>query len=76
MLLAAHRSTFCLWSEDAGTREFSGGVRAATNVAATDFISYNFTEITTSYRAEIIKNYCLSASLEDSTKPGGSTNRY
>ena len=30
----------------------------------------------TSYRAEIIKNYCLSASLEDSTKPGGSTNRY
>jgi hypothetical protein len=37
---------FLLWSEDVGKREFSGTVRAATNVAATDFITYNFTEIT------------------------------
>jgi hypothetical protein len=42
---------FLLWSEDVGKREFSGKVRAATNVAATrlaatDFITYNFTEIT------------------------------
>jgi hypothetical protein len=42
---------FLLWSEDVGKREFSGKVGAATNVAATrlvttDFITYNFTEIT------------------------------
>jgi hypothetical protein len=39
---------FLLLSEDVGKREFSGRVRAATSVAATDFITYKFTEITTS----------------------------
>jgi hypothetical protein len=37
---------FLLWSEDVGKRQFSGKVRAATNVAATDFTTYNFTDIT------------------------------
>jgi hypothetical protein len=32
--------------EDVGKRQFSSKVRAATNVAAIDFITYNFTKIT------------------------------
>jgi hypothetical protein len=37
ILLAAHKGHFLLWSEDVGTREFSGRVRAATSAAATNF---------------------------------------
>jgi hypothetical protein len=37
---------FLLFLEDVGKRQFSSKVRAATNVAAIDFITYNFTKIT------------------------------
>jgi hypothetical protein len=49
-LLAAHRATFCSNRRMSGNRNFPARYAqpnvAATRLAATDFIIYNFTEIT------------------------------